>query len=134
MTKLQFKANKNTVTANAYVPHVMYKSNEAIVEKLGGTIVKGAGLFTAEFPNAAKAKAFVEQAVTSISKREYNASRKSEPKVAEKPTVAKGKGKSQKQAVTKGKGSTAGCFQTFIVFKKSHSYSVNNWPESKHKQ
>lgn len=98
MSKIVFKANKNTVTANTYVAHEVYKRNETIVEKLGGEVVRGVGGFKAQFPTNAKAKAFVEQAVTGISKREYDAARKTEPK---KVAIASGKGK---KAVTKGKG------------------------------
>lgn len=98
MAKIVFKANKNTVTANTYVAHEVYKRNETIVEKLGGEVVRGVGGFKAQFPTNAKAKAFVEQAVTGISKREYNAARKTEQK---KVAIASGKGK---KAVTKGKG------------------------------
>ena len=95
MSKITFKANKNTVTANTYVAHELYKRNEAIVNELGGEILRGVGGFKAQFKTAANAKKFVEQAVTSISKREYNASRKTEPKAPAKAKApASGKGKS----------------------------------------
>lgn len=87
-----FTANKNTVTANKYVAHALYVQNEALVEKLGGQVIKGAGLFTAQFKNAAKAKEFVANAVCSMSAKEYNASRKTEPK-AKAPAQGKGKSK-----------------------------------------
>lgn len=99
MTKITFKANKNTVVANTYVAHALYKQNEAIVNELGGEVLRGVGGFKAQFKTSAQAKKFVEQAVTSISKREYNASRKTtvrakanttEPK-ASAPKQGKGK-------------------------------------------
>ena len=92
MTKISFKATNNTVTANTYVAHELYKRNEAIVNKLGGEIIRGVGGFKAQFKTSAQAKKFVEQAVTSISKSEYNATRKSEPK-AKAPASGKGKAK-----------------------------------------
>ena len=96
MTKITFKANKNTVTANTYVAHALYKQNEAIVNELGGEVLRGVGGFKAQFKSAANAKKFVEQAVTSISKREYNASRKTTVKVTEpKKAPKQGKGKSK---------------------------------------
>ena len=94
-----FKANKNTVTANAYVAHELYKRNEAIITEMGGEILRGVGGFKAQFPSAKLAKEFVEEmAVTSISKREYNATRKTEPKKVATPKVVatapkSGKGK-----------------------------------------
>ena len=91
MTKIVFKANKNTVTANTYVAHELDKRNEEIVNELGGEILRGVGGFKAQFKTSAQAKKFVEQAVTSISKREYNASRKSEPKKVVAPKQGKGK-------------------------------------------
>lgn len=78
--KVVFTANKNTVTANKYVAHALYVQNEALVEKLGGQVIKGAGLFTAQFKTTAKAKEFVANAVCSMDTKTYNASRKSEPK------------------------------------------------------
>ena len=102
MTKITFKANKNTVVANQYVAHELYVRNEEIINELGGEIVRGVGGFRAEFPSAAKAKAFVEQAITSISKKEYNACRKSEPKV-QAPASGKGK-KAKTKEITKCKG------------------------------
>lgn len=96
-----FTQNKTVVTADKYVAHELYKRNEGIISELGGHICKGVGGFRAEFPNASKAKQFVAKAVTEIPKREYNASRKSEPKkvVATKKTpVTKGKGKAKASA------------------------------------
>lgn len=97
MAKIQFKVNRNTVTANTYVVREIYKRNALLVEELGGEMVMGNERFTAKFTSNAKAKAFVEQAETSISKKEYNACRKTEPKA--KPVSGKGK-----KATTKGKG------------------------------
>ena len=100
MAKIIFKSNRNTVTCNTYVAHELYKRNEVIINKLGGEIIRGEERFTAKFKTAAKAKEFVEQAITSISKKEYNACRKTEPK---KVAPARGKGKSEKTVATKGK-------------------------------
>jgi hypothetical protein len=107
MSKISFKANRNQVTANTYVAHEVYKRNEAIINELGGKIIRGAGTFKAEFPSAKIAKQFVEQAITSISKREYNATRKTEPKKVATPkaTVSapkSGKGKNKAEVVTIG--------------------------------
>jgi hypothetical protein len=94
MSKITFKATRNTVTANTYVAHALYVQNEAIINEMGGEIIRGAGTFKAEFPNAKLAKQFVEEkAITSISKREYNATRKTEPKKVEAPKPVSGKGK-----------------------------------------
>jgi hypothetical protein len=106
MSKITFKANKNTVTANTYVAHELYKRNEAIINKLGGEIIRGVGDFKAQFPSNAKAKAFVEQAITSISKREYNATRKTEPKVAPAPKQGKGKSNGKYITLTDDDGNT----------------------------
>lgn len=104
MSKITFKANKNTVTANTYVAHELYKRNEAIINEMGGEIIRGAGTFKAEFPSAKVAKQFVEEkAVTSISKREYNATRKTEPKkVASTPKNGKGKKSANNEVITVG--------------------------------
>lgn len=92
-----FTANKTTVTANKYVPHALYVQNKALVEELGGEVMKGNGGFTAHFPSAVKAKAFISNAVCEMSKKEYNATRKSEPKkvvvTANAPKAGKGKSK-----------------------------------------
>lgn len=76
----QAQDNKKAVVANKYVAHTLYEQNKAIIEKLGGEIVKGVGGFRAEFKTVANAKKFITQAITEVSKREYNAARKSEPK------------------------------------------------------
>ena len=90
--RVVFTANRNTVTANKYVAHALYVQNEALVEKLGGQVIKGAGLFTAQFKTAAKAKEFVANAVCTMTTKEYNATRKTEPKTK---APAQGKGKSK---------------------------------------
>ena len=77
---ISFTATRNTVTADKYVPYALYVQNKAIVEELGGQVCKGNEGFVAQFPNASKAKAFVSKAICSMSKKEYNAARKSEPK------------------------------------------------------
>ena len=94
---INFKATKNIVKAEGYVIRELYKQNAELVEELGGEMISGEKVFTAKFPTATKAKAFVSQAVTSISKKEYNASRKTEP--AKKPAT-KGKGNSKAKTIT----------------------------------
>ena len=94
---INFVATKNIVKANGYVIRALYKENAALVEELGGEVVQGNEVFTAKFPTATKAKAFVSQAVTSISKKEYNASRKTAPK---KQPAPKGKGNSKAKTIT----------------------------------
>ena len=94
---INFKATKNIVKAEGYVIRELYKQNAELVEELGGEMISGAKVFTAKFPTATKAKAFVSQATTSISKKEYNASRKTEP--AKKPAT-KGKGNSKSKTLT----------------------------------
>lgn len=91
---VKFTANKNTVTASKYVAHALYVQNEALVEKLGGQVIKGAGVFTAQFKTSANAKKFVANAVCSMTAKEYNATRKTETKakvVAKAPAQGKGK-------------------------------------------
>lgn len=88
--KVVFTANKNTVTANKYVAHALYVQNEALVEKLGGQVIKGAGLFTAQFKTAAKAKEFVANAVCGMTTKEYNATRKTAPAVGKCKASPKG--------------------------------------------
>ena len=106
MSKISFKANRNTVTANTYVAHALYVQNEAVITEMGGEIIRGAGTFKAEFPNAKLAKQFVEEkAVTHISKAEYNKARKTEPKTKvvakSKPVSGKGK-KADNEVITVG--------------------------------
>jgi hypothetical protein len=105
------KDSKTIVVADRYVAHDLYVRNQAIVESLGGTVLKGVGGFKAEFTKSANAKKFIAQAITSVSEDEYKANRK--PKVEEtkesKPkTEGKGNGKSEKGSkkskARKGKG------------------------------
>jgi hypothetical protein len=98
----QVKDDKKSVTADKYVAHAIYTQNKALVEKLGGTIVKGVKGFLAQFPTAKKAKDFIAQAITSISEKDYNKARKTEPKAKAVPVPAKGK----KPAPKKAKGKT----------------------------
>ena len=89
-----FTQEQKAVVANKYVAHALYEQNKAIIEKLGGEIVKGVGGFRAEFKTVANAKKFVAQAITEISTKEYNSTRKSKP-VDKKPSkMAKGNKKS----------------------------------------
>ena len=76
----QAQGNSKVVVANKYVAHAIYEQNEEIIKKLGGEIIKGVGGFRAEFKTATNAKKFIAEAITSVSKKEYNAARKSTPK------------------------------------------------------
>lgn len=92
----QDKDNSKLVTANKYVAHALYTQNKALVESLGGTVLKGVGGFKAEFKTVANAKKFVATAITHIDADEYNKARKTEPKAKAEPkkvapTTAKGK-------------------------------------------
>lgn len=94
---INFVATKNIVKAEGYVIRELYRQNAELVEELGGEMVQGKEVFTAKFPTATKAKAFVSQAKTHIPKSTYNASRKTEP--AKKP-APKGKGNSKAKTIT----------------------------------
>lgn len=122
----QAQDNNKAVVANKYVAHALYEQNKAIVESLGGKIVKGVGGFRAEFKTVANAKKFVADAITEMSKKEYNAARKvaegskkskpvdegsKKPKTSTKGNTRKGKGnvaptkaKTEVKKATKGKG------------------------------
>ena len=98
----QASDSTKAVVANKYVAHTLYAQNKALVEALGGEVIKGVDGFRAEFPTVKNAKAFIAQAITSVSKSEYNKARKTEPKKVEKkatvPTPAKGAKKATKKA------------------------------------
>ena len=94
----QAKDSTKAVVANKYVAHALYTQNKALVESLGGTVLKVVGGFKAEFKTVANAKKFVATAITHIDTEAYNNARKTEPKakaepkkVVSKPTTAKGK-------------------------------------------
>lgn len=100
--------NTKAVVANKYVAHALYTQNKALVESLGGTLVKGVGGFRAEFKTVKNAKAFIAQAITHIDAEAYNNARKTEPKAKAEPkpkkvapTTAKGK---KTEAPKKSKG------------------------------
>ena len=92
VTPITFTSAKTVVTADRYVPYALYAQNKAIVEQLGGEIIKGVGEFRAKFAKVADAKAFVAQAVTHMSTKEYNAARKTEPKASVQKVATNGKG------------------------------------------
>jgi hypothetical protein len=101
----QAKDSTKAVVANKYVAYALYTQNKALVEALGGEIIKGVDGFRAEFKTAKNAKAFIAQAITSISAKDYNKARKTEPKAkAEKkatvPTPTKAKGNKAVEYVT----------------------------------
>ena len=92
----QASDNAKAVTANKYVAHALYTQNKALVESLGGTLVKGVGGFRAEFKTVANAKKFIATAITHIDADDYAKARKTEPKAVKKataPTPTKAKGK-----------------------------------------
>lgn len=98
ITFAQAQDNAKAVTANKYVAHALYTQNKALVEQLGGTLVKGVGGFRAEFKTVKNAKEFIAQAITHIDAEAYNDARKTEPKAKAEPkpkkvapTTAKGK-------------------------------------------
>lgn len=96
ITFAQASDNAKVITANKYVAHALYTQNKALVEQLGGTVLKGVGGFKAEFKTVANAKKFIATAITHIDADDYAKARKTEPKAkAEKkasaPTKAKGK-------------------------------------------
>ena len=94
----QASDNAKAVTANKYVAHALYTQNKALVEQLGGALIKGVGGFRAEFKTAKTAKEFITKAITHIDEADYNKARKTEPKAKAEPkpkktapTTAKGK-------------------------------------------
>ena len=89
ITFAQAQDNTKAVVANKYVAHAIYAQNKAIVEALGGEIIKGVDGFRAEFKSVKNAKAFIAQAITHISEKDYNKARKTAPKAV--PATAKGK-------------------------------------------
>ena len=99
----QAKDSTKAVVANKYVAHALYTQNKAIVEALGGEIIKGVDGFRAEFKTAKNAKAFIAQAITSISEKDYNKARKTEPK-KKASTPAKAEKKASVPAPAKAKG------------------------------
>ena len=99
----QAQDSTKAVVANKYVAHTLYAQNKALVEALGGEVIKGVDGFRAEFKTVKNAKAFIAQAITSVSKSEYNKARKTEPKKVEPkkatvPAPAKGAKKATKKA------------------------------------
>ena len=94
----QASDNAKAVVANKYVAYALYTQNKALVEQLGGTLVKGVGGFRAEFKTVKNAKEFIAKAITHIDEADYNKARKTEPKAKAEPkpkkvapTTAKGK-------------------------------------------
>lgn len=100
ITFAQASDNAKAVVANKYVAHALYTQNKALVESLGGTLVKGVGGFRAEFKTVKNAKEFIAKAITHIDAEDYAKARKTEPK-AKAPTTAKGK---KTEAPKKSKG------------------------------
>ena len=84
----QAQDNAKAVTANKYVAHALYTQNKALIESLGGTLVKGVGGFRAEFKTVKNAKDFIAQAITHIDADDYAKARKTEPKAKAEPKKA----------------------------------------------
>lgn len=109
----QASDNAKAVVADRYVIHALYTQNKALVESLGGTLVKGVGGFRAEFKTVANAKKFVATAITHIDADEYAKARKTEPKAKAEPkakkvapTTAKGTKKAEFITLTDAEGNT----------------------------
>ena len=109
----QAKDSTKAVVANKYVAYALYTQNKAIVEALGGEIIKGVDGFRAEFKSVKNAKAFIAQAITHIDAKDYAKARKTEPKVkvekkASVPAPKKAKGKTEFKftTVTDANGNT----------------------------
>ena len=107
----QAKDSKKAVVSNKYVAHAVYTQNKAIIEALGGEIIKGVDGFRAEFKSEKKAKDFIAQAITHISTKDYNKARKTEPK-ATAPASVKASKKASVPAPKKAKGKTEFKFTT----------------------
>ena len=108
----QASDNKKAVVSNKYVAHSVFAQNKPIWEALGGTRDEGVNEFRLVFKSEKKAKEFIAQAITSVSKSEYNKARKTEPKpkVEKKATVpapTKAKGKVEYVTVTLDDGTKA---------------------------
>ena len=98
----QAQDSAKAVVANKYVAYALYTQNKALVEALGGEIIKGVDGFRAEFKTAKNAKAFIAQAITEMSEKDYAKARKTTPKTAPKvavPATAKGTKAKGKKAV-----------------------------------
>ena len=91
ITFAQASDSAKAVVANKYVAHALYTQNKALVESLGGTVLKGVGGFRAEFKTVANAKAFIAQAITHIDADEYAKTRKTKAEPKPKKVAAKGK-------------------------------------------
>lgn len=99
----QAQDNAKAVVANKYVAHALYTRNKALVEALGGALVKGVGGFRAEFKTAKNAKTFIAQAITHIDADDYAKARKTAPKAKAEPkkiAPATAKGKKTDDLVT----------------------------------
>lgn len=77
---INFTQSKTLVKADRHMVHVLYVRNKDIAETLGGKVLKGEPVFTAEFAKARDAKKFLKQACTQVSEEEYQASRTPKPK------------------------------------------------------
>lgn len=75
----QAEDSKKAVVANRYVAHALYTQNKALVEELGGTVLKSVGGFRAEFTTEKNAKKFIKTAITHINADDYAKARKTEP-------------------------------------------------------
>ena len=109
ITFAQAKDNNKAVVSDKYVAHAIYTQNKPIWEALGGTRVEGEKGLRIVFKTAKKAKDFIAQAITSISEKDYNKARKTEPKAKAVPAPKKAKGKTDEfkfTTVTDANGNT----------------------------
>lgn len=103
----QAKDNAKAVVANKYVAYALYAQNKALVEALGGEIIKGVEGFRAEFKSTKNAKAFIAQAITHMDAKDYAKARKTEPKAKvaiPAPTKGKKVSNAKASAPKKAKG------------------------------
>lgn len=79
-----------------YLAHALYEKNKTLIDELGGTRRTGVKYFCVDFKTVKNAKAFIADAHTELSDKEYNATRKANDKAKanDKPkTQAKGNDK-----------------------------------------
>lgn len=121
----QAQDNNKAVVANKYVAHALFTQNEAIVNELGGKVLRGVGGFRAELPTVAKAKKFLGMAITEISTKEYNSTRKSKPADKKPSKVAKGNKKSNVITLTDAEGNEYTVDASVLVKKPARKQKGN---------
>lgn len=108
----QVKGNTKRVVATrngeaVYVAHALLTANKPVWEALDGTRVEGEKGLYIDFATAKNAKAFITQAITHISEKDYNKARKTAPKKTTAPAPVKAEKKASVPAPTKAKGNKA---------------------------